>query len=290
MAGDHAVRDEALGSDLKPYLAVIGAAVLFGATFVVVKDAIEDVDPYAFIAVRFAIGSLVLAPIAARRPKAPGLAGAALIAGLALVAGYVFQTVGLQYTTGSVSAFLTYLLVVFVPLLAWVMTGHRPPLRSLLAVAVCTGGLLLLTGGPKGIGRGELLTLGCAIAFAAHVLALSRYAPRHDAIRLNTAQLAVVAVVCAAPGALGGGYHFTWPALAAAAFCGIAASAIALGLQTWAQSRLPPLRVSLLLLIEPITAAILGIFAGDGLGLIAALGCAVILAGIVLGETGAEPD
>lgn len=290
MAGDHAVRDDALASDLKPYVAVIVAAVLFGATFVVVKDAIEEVDPYAFIAVRFAIGSLVLAPIAARRPGAPGLAGAGLVAGLVLAAGYVFQTVGLQYTTGSVSAFLTYLLVVFVPLLAWMMTGHRPPYRSLAAVAISTGGLLLLTGGPRGIGRGELLTLGCAIAFAAHVLALSRYAPRYDAIRLNATQLAVVAAACAIPGALGGGYSFPLTAFAAAAFCGVAASAIALGLQTWAQSRLPPLRVSLLLLLEPVTAAILGIFAGDGLGLIAALGCAVILGGIVLGETGAEPD
>jgi drug/metabolite transporter (DMT)-like permease len=266
--------------------AVVVAALIFGSTFLVVKGAVGEVDPLAFLAVRFGIGALVLAPVAARRPSAPGLWRAGLACGAALAAGYAFQTVGLRSTTGSVSAFLTYLLVVLVPLLS-ALVLRRPPGRSALAgVALCTLGLVLLTGGAHAFGVGEALTLGCAAAFAVHVLLLGELSPRHDAVRLNAVQLLVVAVACAGPGAALSHGRFTWAALGAAAFCGVAASAVALGLQVWAQAHLAPVRVSLLLLIEPVSAALLGAVAGDHLGLLGALGCAVILGGIAVTELG----
>jgi drug/metabolite transporter (DMT)-like permease len=271
-------------SEVLAHVAVVVAAVLFGSTFLVVKDAIEDVDPYVFLSVRFTIGALVLAPFAARRPSRPGGLKAGLLCGAALAAGYVLQTVGLQRTTASVSAFITYLLIVFVPLISAAVLRKPPRPSAMVGVVLGTVGLVLLTGGVSSIGPGELLTLVCAFAFAIHVLALSELAPGQDALRLNAIQLAVVAVACLGPGLALGSFRIPLSAFVAAAFTGIAASAIALGLQVWAQTRLSAVRVSLLLLIEPVSAAALGAVTGEHLGALGAVGCAVILLGILITE------
>src|SRR5207244_2271031 len=113
--------------------------------------------------------------------SAPGRDG--VLAGVALGSGYVFQTWGLRFTTSARSAFITYLLVVFVPLLAAVVLRRRPHAATLVGVAVAVVGLLLLTGGGGGgLGKGELLTVGCAVAFAVHILILAEVAHRHDAV------------------------------------------------------------------------------------------------------------
>lgn len=262
--------------------AVVGAAVIFGSTFLVVKGAIDDADPVAFLAARFCIGAVVLLPFTRRRPSSPGVVRAGWWCGLALTAGYLLQTIGLRTTSSSVSAFLTYLLVVLVPLLSALVLRRPPGASAWAGVAACTLGLVLLTGGATSLGGGELLTIGCAVAFAAHVLLLAEHAPRHDALRLNVVQLAVVGLGCLGPGVVLAAGRFPLSAWVAAAFCGVAASALALGLQTYAQAHLSSVTVSLLLLIEPVSAAILGVATGESLGLAGAAGCAVILAGIVL--------
>src|SRR5262245_5595293 len=99
-------------------LALVVAAVCFGSTFLVVQNAIEDVEPVPFLAVRFLIGAAVLWPLGRRRPATPGELRDGALAGVALVTGYLLQTIGLQYTGSATSAFITYLLVVFVPLLS----------------------------------------------------------------------------------------------------------------------------------------------------------------------------
>lgn len=271
------------------HLALAVAALLFGTTFVVVKDAVRDVAPLPFLGVRFAIGTLVLAPFARRAPASPGLARAGLWCGAALVAGYVLQTVGLQYTTASVSAFITYLLIVFVPLIGAARLRRRPEPATLVGVALACGGLWLLTGARPSAGRGELLTLGCAVAFAVHVVAVAEHAPRHAALRLNAAQLAVVAVVCAVAGVFAGGYGFTLRAWLAAAWTGVSASAAALGLQVWAQARLEPSRAALILTLEPVFAALLGWATGEHLGVTGLAGGGLILAGVLVSELGPWP-
>src|ERR1700674_4226441 len=132
------------------------AAVIFGSTFLVVKDAIKHVRPVPFLAARFLIGAAVLGVVdrirgvrgaAGSGEDVPrGLGRAGLMAGLVLLGGYVFQTVGLQYTTSSVSAFVTYLLVVLVPLLSPLILRHVPTAPTMLGVALATAGLFLLTG------------------------------------------------------------------------------------------------------------------------------------------------
>jgi len=250
------------------------------------QDAVEDVEPIPFIAVRFAIGALVLAPLALARPRTSGALRWGVAAGAALGAGYVLQTTGLQYTTSSVSAFLTYLLVVFVPLLSAVLL-RRPPGRStLVGVALALLGLWLLTEGAGiGLGRGEALTVGCALAFAVHILVLDRTAGV-DIMRLNAVQFGVVALALAVPGALaGGGYDFPASAWIAALYTGVVVNAVAFGLQVWGQRRVSPSRTALVLMLEPVFAAVLGYADGERLGAAGAIGAGLILAGILVSES-----
>lgn len=268
------------------HLAIVVAAFLFGTTFVLVKDAVADVEPVPFLAVRFMVGALVMWPFMRGRPSQHGIGAAGLWCGLSLAAGYLLQTIGLQYTTPSVSAFITYLLVVIVPLLSLVTLRRAPLPATVAGVVVATAGLVLLTGGADGVGfgRGELLTLGCAVSFAVHVVLLAAYAPRMDSVRLNALQLLVVGALCLVPGYFMGGYDFTARAWLAALYTGAAVSGGALFLQVRGQRRLGPSRTALILLLEPVFAAALGAATGDRLGLVGWAGAALIMAGVALAE------
>ncbi len=265
-------------------LAILGAGVLFGSTFVVVKSAVEDSGPIPFLAVRFLIGGLVLLPLATRSPAQPGEWRAGAWCGVSLLVGYVLQTVGLQYTTASVSAFITYLLVVIVPVISAVMLRRAPRPLTVVGIAVATGGLFLLSGGVSHLGRGELLTVGCAISFAIHVVLLAEFAPRYSIARLTAIQLLVVGGACLVPGAFLGGYGFGLSAWMAAIYTAIGVSALALGLQSWGQRRVGPSHASLLLMIEPVAAAVLGWLLHERLGATGIAGAALILAGIAISE------
>lgn len=268
----------------RPHLALVAAAFFFGSTFLVVKDAVADVGPVPFLAVRFGIGALALAPFARRAPALDGLWRDGLVVGLALVAGYLFQTIGLQYTTASESAFITYLLVAFVPVLSAVRLRRAPAPATWVGVVLAIVGLWLLTGATPSLGRGELLTIGCAFAFALHVVLLADHSPRHAAMRLNAVQLAVVSLGCLVPGIFLGGYAFPAKAWLAAAFTGVFASAFALGMQVWAQKRIEPSTTALILTLEPVFAALLGYVTGERLGAVAAAGAGLILAGVLVSE------
>ena len=269
---------------LRAHGAVIVAAVLFGTTFVMVKDAVADVGPVPFLAVRFLVGAVAMAPFAAREPRTPGVWRAGALCGAVLLAGYVLQTVGLQYTTSSVSAFVTYLLVVMVPVISAFTLRKVPTAPTIAGVVLATVGLFLLTGQGVHLGKGELLTLGCALSFAVHIVLLSYFAPRFGTAELNGVQLLVVGLGCLVPGFFLGGYHFTGRAWLAALYTGVAVSGAALGLQLWGQRRVGPTRTSLLLMIEPVSAAGLGYAVGDRLGVGGAIGAALILAGIAVAE------
>jgi len=271
-------------------VALVVAAMCFGTTFLVVQDAVQRVEPVPFLAVRFLIGAAVLWPLARRRPTSPGEVRDGLMAGTALAIGYLLQTVGLQYTGSATSAFITYMLVVFVPVLGLVLLRRRPHPVTLAGIAVAVVGLVLLTdpGGASqsaGIGQGELLTLGCAIAFAAHVVILGETAHRHDPIRLATVQLALVGGACALPGIWLGGYRFPASALAAAAGTALLATALAFVLQVFGQRTVPPARAALLLLIEPVFAGLLASTRGEELTRTQLAGAALILLAVVVSET-----
>jgi drug/metabolite transporter (DMT)-like permease len=251
----------------KPDLALVVAAFFFGTTFVVVRDAVVDVGPVPFLAVRFLFAGAALWPFARRRPAAPHELRDGVAAGALLLTGYVFQTVGLQYTSPTTSAFITYMLVVFVPIIAFIALREPPHPIVLLGVGIAIVGLVLLTGGAgaNSFGRGEACTMITAVAFAGHIVLLSRVARRHDALRLTCIQLMLVGIACLVPGALLGGYAFTASALAAAVGTGVFATAVAFSLMVWAQRTVSPARAAIVLLLEPVFAAALAAVMGDSL-------------------------
>ena len=266
-----------------PTFALVGAAALFGVTFVVVKEAVTGFPPFAFVGWRFLLGGALLAMLAV--PRGRPLWRDAGLAGLALFAGYAFQTGGLTMTGASNSALITGLYVVFTPLIV-AMVARRPP-DPWVMVGVVTGfvGIALLTGGDGVVlGPGDALTVGCAIAFAAHIAILSVTAGRHRVLPFTAAQLLVTAGLAFAfsvplegaglPG------REVWGALL---LTGIGVSAGAFLLQVWAQTRVTPSRTAMVLGLEPVfgvltAAAVLG----ERLTVRGWVGAAVILGAVYL--------
>jgi drug/metabolite transporter (DMT)-like permease len=281
-------RDVPPGPRVAPWkadAALVVAAFFFGTTFLVVQDAVDKADPVPFLAVRFLIGGAALALLGARRRRTTGELRHGVAGGVALLVGYVLQTVGLQYTTPSTSAFITYLLVVFVPIITFVALRRRPHPLTLVGLVLAVAGLVLLTGGADmSLGRGEVLTLGCAVAFAAHIVILGETADRHDAIRLTCVQVTTVGLACLAVSVVAGGLAMPATAWAAAAFTGIFATALAFFAMVWAQRVVSPSRAALILLLEPVFAALLAWVTGDEMTAATLAGGALILGAVVVAE------
>jgi drug/metabolite transporter (DMT)-like permease len=178
-----------------PLLSLVAVTAVWGVTFVQVKDAVELYPLFAFLALRFAIGTLTLAPAARRlRSLDPQGVSWGLVAGLVLAAGYTVQTAGLERTTASSAGFITGLFVVLTPLLATMFFGVRLGLVTWAGVALALVGLALLSGVDTGELGGDLLVLGAALAFAVHIILLERVAAGYDAVAFTLLQMVAAAV------------------------------------------------------------------------------------------------
>jgi drug/metabolite transporter (DMT)-like permease len=276
--------------------ALVVAALLYGVTFPLVHDALEDITPFAYLVGRFGIALLFVAPaawIAARRMRDRRLLWrVGVIAGLLLFGGYATQTVGLQYTTASTSAFVTGLYVVLTPVVEAVVYRRTPERAVWVGIVLATIGLYLLTGADVHLGRGELLTLACALLFAGHIVFMGAYALRVPPAAFTGLQLGMVAVLSVPAAAAQGVGTLTALAVFAVVFTGVACSAIALPLQLWGQRRIPAARAALILLAEPVFAGIADFIAGERLAAEQLAGAAIILVGIAVSELGtaSEPD
>src|SRR5881397_2622606 len=178
---------------------LVAVCVVWGSTFVVVKNAVERMPVMDFLAWRFAIAALVMAALRPRtlRALSPTARRHGVILGLALAAGYVAQTFGLERTPATVSGFITGLFVVFTPLFVAFFLRQRVEVASWVGVSLATAGLALLSLHGLSVGSGEAITLLCAIAFALHVVGLGAWSTARDAYGLAVVQLATVAVVSA---------------------------------------------------------------------------------------------
>jgi drug/metabolite transporter (DMT)-like permease len=209
---------------------------------------------------------------------------AGVISGALLFVGYATQTVGLQYTETSTSAFITGLYAVFTPIVEGIVRRRVPSRSVCVGIVVATVGLFLLTGAELGLGRGEWLTLACAAAFGAQIVYMGAFADRLAPIPFTMVQLGMVGLL-AVPPTVGTGFGtLTAAALLAGVFTGVACSSVALSLQVFGQRRLSPSRAALILLTEPVFAGIIGYLDGEDLGGTKLLGAAVILVGIAIAE------
>jgi drug/metabolite transporter (DMT)-like permease len=275
---------------------MVAVTAVWGSTFVLVRDAVAQVPPFAFVAYRFLAAALLLAAIRPRlalggpgRGLGLGPLGAGVAIGVALFCGYGFQTVGLQYTTASNAGFITGLSVVLTPLLGAVLLRQAPGRWPVTGACLAAVGLAFLSLQRLEVRRGDALVLGCAFAFAAHILLLGRYAPRLDTYRLAVVQLATAGLLAFAWAGVAG--DLVVPASAdvwvALAITSVAASAGAFLIQTRAQREVSPTRTAVIFTMEPVFAGLFGfLLAGERLSGRGWLGAGLILAGMLIAELG----
>ena len=275
--------------------ALIGVTAVWGITFPLVKQAVEQVPPYSFNAVRFLLAAAVLAVVsvpALRRMSATAWRHGAIL-GAALFAGYALQTIGLQYTRASNAGFVTGMFVVFTPLLSAALLRRAPGRWAVVGVVLAAVGLALLSLGPSFRPRpGDVLILGCAVAFAIHIVGLGAWSSRHDAVGLTVVQMLVSGVLhlVFATTFEVGRQPVTWDrsVVVALLVTAVLASAAAFWIQTAAQRIIEPTRTAVILTMEPVFAGLFGfLLLGEALSARGWAGCALILAGMLVAELGA---
>ena len=269
-------------------LGLLAVTAVWGATFVLVKEALAGSGPLTFVALRFALAAVILLPLTVRRWRRPsrGLIRDGGLIGCFLFGGYALQTAGLQFTSAAKAGFMTGLSVVIVPLLE-ALVLHRPLRATTLAgVALATIGLGLLTlGGELWLELGDLLVLGCALAFALHILSVDRYAVRHNVLTLTSAQIVIAALLTSASALLverptGQQLLAIMPA---ALFTGVFATVAAFYLQTFSQRFTTATHTALIFTMEPVFAGLFAfLWAGEQLGPTALAGCGLILLGMLV--------
>jgi drug/metabolite transporter (DMT)-like permease len=275
-----------------PRLALLLTTFIWGATFPATKAVLEQMPPLSFLSLRFLLGTLLVAAwfglTRHRLRRDLGLLRATAIATVFLFFGYLLQTVGLGYTSASNSAFLTALYVIIVPLML-----RRFDRRVITATVIAMAGLWLLVKPSATVNLGDLMTIGCAVAFAGHIVCLERYTRLFDAPSLLLWQVTAMALLFLP--------LMGWEQPAAHVFSpsavlviGLAVTGIfatgAFAVQMWAQQLIPAQQVALIFASEPAYAAWLAwYFLGETLDVQGWIGSALILAAVLIGAFAAPP-
>lgn len=277
-----------------PRLALILTTLIWGATFPATKAALAQIPPFSFMFLRFLLGAVlavgVYLAVGGRLRLDRDLLRMSGIATIFLFLGYVTQTVGLRYTTASNSAFITVLYVIFVPMFLRRFQG-----RTWFSAALALTGLWFLVHPSLEMNVGDLWTLACAVAFAAHIACMEAYSRRGEAALFFLWQMVLVTLL------LGPAMLLEGPAAEQLAPTGIVLVGLgvtgglatgAFAVQVWAQRVLPAQQVALIFSLEPAFAAWLSwYFLGEQLSAQGWLGSGLILAAVVIGGLAqAEPE
>lgn len=279
---------------LRADCALVLVALVWGSTFIIVKEALEQVSTLLFLGLRFAIAAAALALIfRGKGSRAHGKRSTELRAGLVmgcfLFCGYFLQTAGLRSTTAAKAGFITGFYIPLVPVIGAIVNRRLPHLAEAAGVVMATIGMTLLTLSPGSLsaGKGELLMLGCSVAFAIHILLLGHYSKRVSYERLSVYQIATAASLSGLTfwWAEVPRWHLTSGVVVALLLTSLLATAFAFAVQTWAQQFTTPTRTALIFSLEPVFAWLASfLLAGEILNARSALGAALILAGILMVE------
>lgn len=263
---------------------------MWGSTFVVIKDLTTTIPVTDLLAVRFgiaAVGLWLLAPRSVAR-LGPELRRKAMLLGLVYGAAQLLQTWGLTTVSASVSGFITGLYVVLTPVIAALLLRESVSRATWLAVGLATAGLAVLSLNGFAIGVGELVTALSAVGYALHIVLLGEWTKPGQAIGLAVVQMGFIAVLCGLV-ALPGGIVLpsSGSEWAVMLYLALAAGALAMVTQTWAQTRLPATRVAIIMTTEPVFAALFGVLLdGDPVTPRFVLGGALVLGAMYLAELG----
>jgi len=274
-------------------LALTSVAAVWGASFVLMKDALKGQSVDDFLATRFIIATIALIlfrPQALKEINLEMVMKGSLL-GLFLGSGYLFQTIGLHLTTAATTGFITGLYVVFTPILGALFLKSSVTRNEWIGVVMATVGLALLSFKGFSIGLGELSVLLSALFFAFHILGLGRWSGRFATYPLTIVQLGSIAILTSLLALVDDGYEppNTNQEWGATIFTALLATSLAFLIQTWSQSKMDATVVAVVLTLEVVFAALFAVIAGqESLTLRAILGGTLIFAAMILMQLRAE--
>ncbi|MGL5828173.1 MAG: DMT family transporter [Angustibacter sp.] len=266
---------------------LLGITLVWGSTFVLIKDAVQSIPVADFLATRFAVAAVAAMLISWPRLRWMSARdyGRGVLLGLFYGAGQLSQTWGLDRSTASITGFITGLYVIITPFLTWVILRERVPRVTWISAGLSLTGVGVLAISDWRLGPGTGLVAISAVFYAAHVLGLGAWSRAGQALALTSIQLATVAtlcLICALPGGLSlPADRGSWIAIA---YTALLAGLLAVLGQTWAQARLSPTRAAVILTGEPLFAAIVAVVFGEDLSSRLLLGGGLILLAMFLME------
>jgi drug/metabolite transporter (DMT)-like permease len=283
---------------LKANLLLLFAAWVWGFAFVAQKVGSEYVGAFTFNGIRFALGSMTLLPVllyfnkkarldaGSVKPGSPLKGG--LIAGLVIFIANTFQQVGMSYTSAGNAAFITAMYIVLVPVIG-IILKHKISLSNWAGVAFAVVGLYFITikGGFTAINYGDILQVCCALFFAMHIVLIDHLVKKVDGLQLSMVQFvtcSVLSLICAFAFenvTLSGVMAASLPIL----YGGVCSVGIAYTLQVVGQKNAKPSHAALIMSLEAVFGALGGlIILNENLGGRGYLGCALMLAGILISQ------
>jgi len=282
---------------LKAHLLLVTITMIWGSTFVLIKQALSESSPFLLNAVRMSLAAILLAGYYRKhlvRVERPALL-AGISVGVFLFLGYAFQTAGLRLTTPSKSAFLTGVSTVLVPLLLLLIWRNRVYPWRAVGIVLALAGLFLMTV-PAGtqalanfanVNRGDLLTIACALAFAFQIIFLGRATQRFAFEPIAVLQIGVAAVLMwlAAPILEQPHMRLSGTVVTTIVVTGVLGTALAFTIQAWAQQFTPATHTALIFTLEPVFAWFTSfLYLKERLGFRAGAGALLILAGVLVSE------
>lgn len=272
-------------------LALFSAALIWGSSFIIMKDSVDAFPPNILLGIRFTSATLLLCIIFFRRLKLFNreylLHGG--IIGLCLFLAYCTQTIGLTGTTPGKNAFLTAVYCVLVPFLMWLFYKVRPDIFNFAAAVLCITGIgLVALDGDFSMGYGDALTLVGGLFYALHMITVSRFSRDKDPVLLTITQFGFVAVLSWVAGLIFEPFPTQFPlrSLGGILYLAVFATAVCLLLQNVGQKYTAPASAAILLSLESVFGVLFSVlFYEEPLSLRLVLGFALIFIAVVISET-----
>jgi len=292
-------------SQYKGELILLLVTVLWSATFVIVKESLNDISSMLFIGLRFLIAAIILLPIIIRKKieweKISFIP--AILLGIVLFAGFATQTVGLKYTSATKSAFLTGSSVAMIPFVQVIIERRRPKPGSVIGVFLVLVGILFLSAGDSimnllndiitNFNFGDFLTLLCALLFAVYVVYLDKLSPKYDFWLLLIVQIGVSAMLAFLFALIFSAFSFeqlrieiTTQLSFGLIYTSIFATLITTTLMTKYQRLVSPTKAGIMYSFEPVFAAMIAyVFISEKITNLGMLGAGLIFTGLIISET-----
>lgn len=268
------------------YGSLVFVALVWGATFPIIKVSLNYIDPISFLFYRFLIASVVLLPFVVRKINRRDAIYGSLV-GIPLFLGYVTQTIGLDYTSPSMSGLITGIYIILTPILSiFILRNGVDMVKIYLTIAAFIGMALMTVSSTSGQVVGNLLTMGTAFCYALQMVLTEKYLARGNPMVFTFFQLVVVGALSliVSPGSIMKADALTNSyVLFSVLFNAILGSTMAIWLMSVAIKNTNAYISALILIVEPVSAVVVStIFFHFPITMLMIVGGAVILVSMVL--------